>query len=90
MILNEEIGMDALKDRIYQKLEDNIRKLKEGYDFYEEISAYDLLKGRKVKALVNDVFKEVSVIGMRSDYSLGIIDDGKELNIKTGEISFHV
>lgn len=88
--LCKDIDIDKLKEDIYQKIVDNLDKLLQGYDYYEEIVKYDYLKNKKVYALINLEKKLVTVKGINRDYSLCVIDDEKEYNLNSGEISFHI
>lgn len=89
-ILDKEISINNLKDKIYQKFISNLNNLLKGYDYYQEIINYDYLKNKEVYAVVNDIKKKVIVKGINKDFSLMIIDEEKEIKIDSGEISFHV
>ena len=89
-ILNKDIDLDELEDKIYSKLINNLYRLIDGYDYYLEISKYDYLKDKEVYALIDDLEKLVKVIGIDKDYSLKVVVENKETNITSGEISFHV
>lgn len=89
-ILDKEISINNLKDKIYQKFISNLNNLLKGYDYYQEIINYDYLKNKEVYAVVNDIKKKVIVKGINKDFSLMIIDGEKEIKIDSGEISFHV
>ena len=89
-ILSKEISVDEIKNKVYEKLLDNLIKLKHDYDFYSEITSYDYLKNKEVYALINSKKVKVKVEGINKDYSLRVNNDGKTLNINSGEISFHI
>ncbi|MCR5095930.1 MAG: biotin--[acetyl-CoA-carboxylase] ligase [Erysipelotrichaceae bacterium] len=87
--LNEDIDLLKLKDDIYSQLSDNILSLKQGHDFYEEISSYDYLKDKTAKADLDGQRRTVKIIGIDKDYSLRCECEGMIRNIESGEISFH-
>lgn len=89
-ILEKDININELKNNIYNTLIDNLNKLINGYDFYQDIINYDYLKGKQVYALINNQKKLVKVKGINLDYSLAIIDNETQMNITSGEISFHI
>ena len=87
--LNKEIDLNELKLKVFNNLEKNLIKLKEGYDFYPEIKDYDYLKGKEVYAALNNEEKKINVLGINPDYSLKIKDKENIVDIDSGEISFH-
>lgn len=89
-ILKKDIDISELKKNIYNTLINNFNKLINGYDFYQDIINYDYLKDKQVYALINNQKKLVKVKGINLDYSLAIIDDETQMNINSGEISFHI
>ena len=84
-ILNKEIDMNEFKVACFSNLLSDLEKLKEGYDYYPEISRYDYLRGQKVF----HEGKEYTVEGINEDYTLKLSHDGQERNVEAGEISFH-
>ncbi|MBR5341361.1 MAG: biotin--[Erysipelotrichaceae bacterium] len=90
MLLNREIEIRELQERVSESFIENIEKLKRGYDFHEEISGYDYLKDKEVFALIGNERKRVKVTGIDEDYSLKVNCDGEDLNISSGEITFHL
>lgn len=89
-ITGKNTDIDLLKDLIFGKLVGNLKLVKNDYDFYSKIKELDYLKDKKVFANINNKKEEVTVKGIDYDYSLKIITDEKEINVETGEISFHV
>lgn len=89
-ILNKEIEIELLKDKVFNKLENNLLKLKDNYEFINEVKKYDYLKNKEVYALINNEKKRIKVLGINEDYSLKILVDGKEELMESGEISFHI
>ena len=87
--LNKDIDLDELKNSIYARLIDNINKIST-HNFYNEICEYDYLKNKEVYAEIFNQRQLVNVLGINNDYSLKVKLNDKELNIETGEISFHV
>lgn len=88
--LNKELDIDELKEKVFKQLETNLLKLKQDYDFYQEIKNYDYLKNKEVYALINNEKKAIKVIGINDDYLLKIMVDGKEELMESGEVSFHI
>ena len=86
--LNSCIDLEKFKTDIYSKLTHNFKLVAEDYDFYNQIKQYDYLKDIEVFALISNKKKLVKVLGINSDYSLGVIADNKKINLETGQISF--
>ncbi|MBR0474307.1 MAG: biotin--[Erysipelotrichaceae bacterium] len=84
-ILNKETDMNEFKVTCFSNLLSDLEKLKDGYDYYPEISRYDYLRGQKVF----HEGKEYTVEGINEDYTLKLSHDGQERNVEAGEISFH-
>lgn len=89
-ILNKDIDLVKFKHDIYSKFVDNLNKLSNEYDFYQEISKYDYLKNKEVYALINNEKRLVRVKGINLDYTLCVVSNDSECNINSGEISFHI
>ena len=89
-ILNKDIDIEKFKQDVYKEFVENFNKLIDGYDFYEEISKYDYLKGKEVYALINNEKKLVKVKGINLDYTLRVVSNESEFNINSGEVSFHI
>ena len=87
--LNKKIDLNEVKLKVFNNLEKNLIKLKEGYDFYSEIIKYDYLKDKEVYAVLNNEEKKIRVLGINPDYSLKIKDKENIVDIDSGEISFH-
>ena len=49
-ITNQTQDMRILKDKVFNQLYNDFMKVKEGYDFYNDIKEYDYLKDREVYA----------------------------------------
>lgn len=89
-ILNHEIDLESFKEKIYDQLIINLNKVKEGFDFYPRIVTYDYLKGKEVYATLSNKKEKVKVININPDYSLKTVINNKEIDVQTGEISFHL
>ncbi|MCI6696084.1 MAG: biotin--[acetyl-CoA-carboxylase] ligase [Erysipelotrichaceae bacterium] len=89
-ITNQSQDMRLLKDKIFNQIYYDFTKVKEGYDFYNDIKEYDYLKDRKVYAEINNEVQQIKVIGIDSDYSLKVLKDNKIYNLSSGEITFHL
>lgn len=89
-ITNQSQDIRLLKDKIFNQIYSDFMKVKEGYDFYNDIKEYDYLKDRKVYAEINNEVQQIKVIGIDSDYSLKVLKDNKIYNLSSGEITFHL
>lgn len=88
-VLNKDIDLNEFKNKVYTRLINNISLIND-YNFYYEICNYDYLKNKDVNAIINNKKELVKVLGINNDYSLKIKLNDNELNIETGEISFHI
>lgn len=88
--LNDDIDIKLLKDRVFERLIENINRLKNAYDFYLDIKDYDYLKDKEVSIQINGVDKVVKVIGIDKDYSLKVKDNDELINLEAGEASMHI
>ncbi len=86
--LNKIIDLDIFKKDVYSHLIKNFNLVKEDYDFYPLVKQYDYLKDKEVLALISNKEKQVKVLGINSDYSLGVIVDNKKIDLETGQVSF--
>lgn len=89
-ITNQTQDMRLLKDKIFNQIYYDFMKVKEGYDFYNDIKEYDYLKDRKVYAEINNEVQQIQVLGINSDYSLKVLKDNETYNLSSGEITFHL
>lgn len=89
-ITNQTQDMRLLKDKIFNQLYNDFMKVKEGYDFYNDIKEYDYLKDREVYAEINNEVKQIKVLGIDSDYSLKVLQDNETYNLSSGEVTFHL
>lgn len=89
-ITNQTQEMRLLKDKIFNQIYTDFMKVKEGYDFYNDIKEYDYLKDRKVYAEINNEVQQIKVVGIDTDYSLKVLKDNKIYNLSSGEITFHL
>lgn len=89
-ITNLTQDMRILKDKIFNQLYNDFMKVKEDYDFYNDIKEYDYLKDREVYAEINNEVKQIKVLGIDSDYSLKVLQDNKTYNLSSGEVTFHL
>lgn len=89
-IIKKDTDLDLLKDLIFNKLVSNLDLVKKDYEFYSKIKELDYLKDKRVFANINNKKEEVTVKGIDYDYSLKIVAGEKEINVETGEISFHI
>lgn len=89
-ITNQTQDMKIIKDKIFNQLYNDFMKVKEGYDFYNDIKEYDYLKDRGVYAEINNEVKQIKVLGIDSDYSLKVLQDNKTYNLSSGEVTFHL
>lgn len=89
-ITNQIYDIKQLKQSIFNQIYLDFMKVKEGYDFYNDIKEYDYLKDREVYAEINNEVKQIKVIGIDSDYSLKVLQDNKTYNLSSGEVTFHL
>ncbi len=89
-ILNRDVNINSLKEKVYSRIEHNFNLVKDNYDFYDKISKLDYLKDKEVYAEINDEISDIKVIGISKDYSLRVKKDNEILNLESGEITFHV
>ncbi|MCI7157397.1 MAG: biotin--[acetyl-CoA-carboxylase] ligase [Solobacterium sp.] len=89
-ITNQSQDIRLLKDKIFNQIYSDFMKVKEGYDFYNDIKEYDYLKDRKVYAEINNEVQQIKVLGIDSDYSLKVLKDNETYNLSSGEITFHL
>ncbi|MDO4500480.1 MAG: biotin--[acetyl-CoA-carboxylase] ligase [Erysipelotrichaceae bacterium] len=86
----QDVDLNLFKIMLYATLEDNLKKVRENYDFYKEIVQYDYLKDREVYALIRNEKKKIKVLGIEKDFSLKVEYEGIIDNLESGEISFHI
>lgn len=89
-ITNQTQDMRLLKDKIFNQIYSDFMKVKEGYDFYNDIKEYDYLKDRKVYAEINNEVQQIKVIGIDFDYSLKVLKGNEAYNLSSGEVTFHL
>lgn len=89
-ITNQSQDIRLLKDKIFNQIYSDFMKVKEGYDFYNDIKEYDYLKDRQVYADINNEVKQIKVIGIDKDYSLKVLNDNELINLSSGEVTFQV
>lgn len=89
-ITNQIYDIKQLKQSIFNQIYLDIMKVKEDYDFYNDIKEYDYLKDREVYAEINNEVKQIKVLGIDSDYSLKVSQDNKTYNLSSGEVTFHL
>ena len=89
-ITNQVYDIEQLKRSIFNQIYYDFTKVKEGYDFYNDIKEYDYLKDRKVYAEINNEVQQIKVLGIDSDYSLKVLKDNETYNLSSGEITFHL
>ncbi len=89
-ILNKDINIETLKEKVYKQIESNFKLVKNNYDFYKKIVKLDYLKNKEVYAEINNELCNIKVLGINKDYSLKVKKDNDILNLQSGEITFHV
>lgn len=89
-VLGKDIDLSKFKQDIYKKLVEDLDKLLNGYDYYQEIIKYDYLRNKEAYALINNERKLIKVKGINKDYTLCVISNESEYNLNSGEISFHI
>ncbi len=87
----EEFPLDVVKKKVYKNLKKELILLKKGKSDYLEIAKQNnFLKNKKVFAEINGKITEILVKDIADNNSLVYIEDGKEKNIFSGEITFHI
>ena len=89
-ILNKEVDINSLKEKVYTRIEHNFNLLKDNYDFYDLITKLDYLKDKEVCAEINNKISDIKVLGINKDYSLKVQTDNDILDLESGEITFHI
>ena len=80
-----DFSITEVRDECYEQLLDNLEALKNGHDFYPEVTGLDYLKG---KTVYYDS-AEYQVEGINRSYSLRLSANGQSRDVEAGEISFH-
>lgn len=88
--LNKQINISELENKLYEKFIENLDKLMNHNDFYEEITKHDYLKGKQAYAIIDNQKTLVQIIGIDPDYSLKVIHNNELKNVNSGEISFNL
>ena len=87
-IVNETNQVNNIKEmvtRIAGTIEENIYNVN-----LDDIKQYDYLKHKDVVFLRGEELLKGKVLGINDDYSLKVVVDGKEENLRSGEVSFHI
>ena len=90
MLTGRDTDLVQLEEKICKALKEGLERLSEGYDYHDQISRYDYLKGKDVYALVDDKKEAVHVLGISHDYTLEVICKDLRRNLRSSEISFHL
>ena len=90
LLLQKEIDLEELKEAVYRRLADNIKKMKRGEDFHEKIAALDYLKGKKAFCSIDGQNRQIEVLGIDRDYSLKVLCEQEVRNLSSSEITFHI
>ena len=83
--LGRIVNINDFKKICFGNLINDLELLKSGYDFHEEISRHDYLKGQRV---FHDN-REYLVKGINTNYTLKLSCEGHDIDVEAGEISFH-
>ena len=89
-ILNKDVDINSLKEKVYTRIEYNFNLVKDDYDFYSQITKLDYLKNKEVYAEINNKITDIKVLGINKDYSLKVQKDNDILDLESGEITFHI
>ena len=89
-ILNKEVDINSLKEKVYTRIEHNFNLVKDNYDFYDLITKLDYLKDKEVCAEIDNKISDIKVLGINKDYSLKVQTDNDILDLESGEITFHI
>lgn len=89
-LTNKSFDLNSIKQELYSRLLANLDKLKEGYDFYYDITNYDYLKNKEVYINLNDKKEHVKVLGINNDFSIKVLLNNNELDLSSDEISLKI
>lgn len=88
---NKRFDIDLIKSKIYEKMSIMFDVLENNYlKYIKIINKYNYLKDKKVYAYIDNEKQLVRVIKINDDGSLKINYNNKEIDINTGEITFHM
>ena len=88
--LNKKINLSKLKRKIYSQLKKDLKSLNYCNDYLLIARENNYLKGKRVYAEIKGEKAPITVIDIADDNSLICEHNGKQTNLFSGEISFHI
>ncbi|MBR4237638.1 biotin--[bacterium] len=89
--LKKDINLKELKEKIYNRLMEELEKLEEGKSGYlSTIRLNNYLKNKEVYAIIDNEKVLSKVIDINDDNSIKVESNNKTYNLFSGEITFHV
>ena len=86
----KDFKVKDVKKLVYKEIKTTFYSLKSSDYAIEEAINNDYLKGKTVFSELSGEKKEVTVLGINRDGTLKVSSEGKELDVMSGEITFHV
>lgn len=86
----KDFKIKDVKKLVYKEIKTTFYSLKSSDYAIEEAINNDYLKGKTVFSELSGEKKEVTVLGINRDGTLKVSSEGKELDVMSGEITFHV
>ena len=87
--LGEEISVKKVKKIVYKQIVNNFENI-ESSNYLNIARSSNYLKNKEVYAEINNEKKLVKVLDINEDNSLKVEVEGKIINLKSGEITFHL
>lgn len=85
--INNNFDINDLKQKIYQNIENELIHLSNNdFSFMNSVTKYDYLKDKSCSLTMYKPNRTVHIIGIQTDSSLLINDEGKNISISSGEI----
>lgn len=89
LLKNKKISILNVKLKIYHQIKKELKHIddKKYLEFFKE---HNYLKDKEAYILLNDEKKLVKILDVNEDNTLKILCDNKEMNINSGEVTFHL
>ena len=89
LIKNKKISILKVKLKIYHQIKKELKHIddKKYLEFFKE---HNYLKDKEAYILLNNEKKLVKILDVNEDNTLKILCDNKEMNINSGEVTFHL
>ena len=89
LLKNKKISILKVKLKVYHQIKKELKHIddKKYLEFFKE---HNYLKDKEAYILLNDEKKLVKILDVNEDNTLKILCDNKEMNINSGEVTFHL